>query len=218
MKSSFSKALFITAEGTEGVGKSTGLKAVCEILEKSGIDYVRTREPGGTALGEALRELLLNKDEQYDISPDTELMLMFAARKQHLDTVIKPALSAGKFVVCDRFTDATFAYQGGGRGIDEEKIQQLADWVHPDCQPHITLLFDAPVEVGLQRAKKRGELDRFEQEAIDFFQRVREKYLSLAKQDTDRFILINAEHDIPQVVEQITAGMSRKLQLFLERQ
>ncbi len=212
------KALFITGEGTEGVGKSTGLNNVCAILEKSGIEFIRTREPGGTPLGEAMRELLLSKNTGFDISSDTELMLMFAARKQHVDTVIKPALEQGKFVVCDRFTDSTFAYQGGGRNIEDSKIQALADWVHPDCQPDITLLFDAPVEVGLSRAQKRGELDRFEEEKVDFFTRVRNKFLSLASDNEKRFTIIDAEKDLPTVTKQVEAVMASILQKHLEKQ
>lgn len=205
------KALFITAEGTEGVGKSTGLQTVCDVLEKAGVDYIRTREPGGTALGEALRGILLKKDSGFEISADTELMLMFAARKQHVDTVIKPALEKGQFVICDRFTDATFAYQGGGRGISDEKIQALADWVHPDYQPDMTLLFDAPIEVGLQRAKKRGELDRFEEETLIFFNRVRDKYLRRANAAKDRFAIIDATRNKELVAEQIEAAMQTLL-------
>ena len=213
-----SKGLFITAEGTEGVGKSTGLQVICDILDKSGVDYIRTREPGGTSLGEALREILLQKDNQHAISADAELMLMFAARQQHVDTVIKPALQQGRFVICDRFTDSTFAYQGGGRNIADEKIQGLADWVHADCQPDLTLLFDAPVEVGMQRAQQRGELDRFEQEKLDFFKRVRDKYLQLAEQQNTRFCIINAEQTQQAVAEQITAVINRYLHNHLSKQ
>ncbi len=208
------KALFITAEGTEGVGKSTGMQVVCDVLEAAGVDYIRTREPGGTPLGEALREVLLQKDAGFDISADTELMLMFAARMQHVDAVIKPALEKGQCVVCDRFTDATFAYQGGGRGINDQRIQALADWVHPDCQPDITLLFDAPIEVGLQRAKKRGELDRFEEEALTFFKRVRDKYLALATEMPSRFKTIDAVQDQQTVAVQIKQIMQSLLREY----
>lgn len=197
------KACFITVEGTEGVGKSTGISVIENIFSEQNMPFIQTREPGGTYLGEKLRNLLLAKDEQLAISPDTELMLMFAARKQHVDTVIQPSLTKKVSVICDRFSDATFAYQGGGRHIADSKIQSLVDFVHPTLSPDLTLLFDAPVELGVVRAKQRGELDRFEEEQLTFFEKVRTKYLALANAEPQRFRIIDATQSLANVEKQI---------------
>ncbi len=165
------RGLFITLEGGEGAGKSTSLAFVRDYLEQAGWRVVVTREPGGTPLGEKIRELLLHGREYMDV--DTELLLMFAARAEHLARVIRPALADGVCVVCDRFTDATYAYQGGGRGVPEARIRILEDWVQQGLRPNLTLLLDIPVEQGLGRAGQRSAPDRFEREKIDFFERVR---------------------------------------------
>lgn len=184
---------FITIEGGEGVGKSSGLPHLRAQLERAGIRVVQTREPGGTPGAERIRELLL--DGRTAIGDDCELMLVFAARAEHLDKVIRPALQRGDWVLCDRFTDATYAYQGGGRGIPSERIAPLEAWVHGDLQPDLTLLLDAPVEVGLMRARQRGILNRFEREQADFYRRVRQTYLRRAAADPTRFRVIDATGD-----------------------
>ena len=182
---------FITVEGSEGVGKSSNLAFIEDFLRKAGINIVRTREPGGTSLGESVRELLLDA-RQTAMCDDMELLLMFAARAQHLAEVIRPALEAGQWVLCDRFTDATYAYQGGGRGVPMERIQVLEDWVQGEQRPDHTLLLDMPVADGLQRAGARSEPDRFEQEQHAFFERVRETYLARAKAEPGRIHVIDA--------------------------
>ena len=182
---------FITVEGSEGVGKSSNLAFIEDFLRKAGINIVRTREPGGTSLGESVRELLLDA-RQTAMCDDMELLLMFAARAQHLAEVIRPALEAGQWVLCDRFTDATYAYQGGGRGVPMERIQVLEDWVQGEQRPDHTLLLDMPVADGLQRAGARSEPDRFEQEQHAFFERVRETYLAQAKAEPGRIHVIDA--------------------------
>lgn len=182
---------FITVEGSEGVGKSSNLAFIEDFLRKAGINIVRTREPGGTSLGESVRELLLDA-RQTAMCDDMELLLMFAARAQHLAEVIRPALEAGQWVLCDRFTDATYAYQGGGRGVPMERIQVLEDWVQGELHPDHTLLLDMPVADGLQRAGARSEPDRFEQEQHAFFERVRETYLARAKAEPGRIHVIDA--------------------------
>ena len=196
------KGLFITLEGGEGAGKSTQMAYLEECLKKSGKTLHVTREPGGTALGENIRTLLLDH-RQSAMDSDTELLLMFAARAQHLAELIKPALDAGEWVLCDRFTDATYAYQGGGRGIDMARIAVLEDWVQGPLRPDLTLLLDLPVGVGMSRAGERGELDRFEREKIDFFERVRATYIDRAKQEPSRYRIIDAAQDIKQVQAQI---------------
>jgi dTMP kinase len=193
---------FITVEGIEGVGKSTNIAHIRGLLEAAGIEVVMTREPGGTPLGEAIRGLLL--DPRYvGMSPDCELQLMFAARAEHLARVILPALGQGKWVLCDRFTDATYAYQGGGRGIDIEKIARLEQWVQGDFRPDLTVLLDVPVAVGLARAGNRGALDRFEQEQIGFFERVRQAYLELAARHDGRYRVIDANQPLAGVQQQL---------------
>ena len=189
---------FITIEGGEGAGKSTNISFIKDYLEQQKLEVVFTREPGGTPLSERLRDILLDKNET-EMSSDTELLLMFAARAQHLDEVILPAINEGKWVVCDRFTDATYAYQGGGRGIDVERIATLENWVQGDIRPDMTIIFDLPIDVGLSRASSRSQPDRFEQESIDFFTRVRNAYLQRADQNPERYSIIDAEPDLETV-------------------
>lgn len=197
---------FITVEGTEGVGKSTNIEYLCSLLDAQGIEVVLTREPGGTPLAEELRELLLAPREE-TVSEDTELLLMFAARAQHLENVIKPALGRGAWVVSDRFTDATFAYQGGGRGVNVEHIQALETIVQHGLQPDLTLLLDLDVETGLKRASKRSEPDRFEREKLAFFEKVRNTYLERASAEPERFAVIDAGRSIPDVQSQISEAL-----------
>jgi dTMP kinase len=198
---------FITVEGIEGVGKSTNLAYIRTLIEAAGIDVVMTREPGGTPLGEAIRGLLLDSKFQ-GMNPECELQLMFAGRAEHLDKVILPALKQGKWVLCDRFTDATYAYQGGGRGIAVEKIARLEQWVQGDFRPDLTLLLDVPVAIGLQRAGNRGAPDRFEQEQSGFFERVRRTYLDLAARHHGRYRVIDASQSLDRVRQQLE-GMLR---------
>lgn len=201
---------FITVEGIEGVGKSTNLVFIEQRLRAAALDVVVTREPGGTPLGEAIRGLLLDH-RQERMSDDTELLLMFAARAQHLQEVIRPALSEGRWVLCDRFTDATYAYQGGGRGIGAERIAALETWVQGDLRPDATLLLDVPVAQGLARAGGRGELDRFEREQAAFFERVREAYLAMAARYPARYRIIDASQPLAQVQAQLAAALARML-------
>jgi len=196
-------AKFITLEGSEGVGKTTNLEHIQTLLTERGIDFVVTREPGGTELGEQLRDLLLGHKHD-GMADETELLMMFAARSEHLDKVIKPALSKGQWVLCDRFTDATYAYQGGGRGIDLNRISILEDYVQGDCRPDLTLLLDAPIDVGRERAGKRSAPDRFEKEQTDFFDKVRGAYLKRAADDPQRMKIIDASLELDAVKSQIT--------------
>jgi len=198
---------FITFEGTEGVGKSTQLQNAADTLTSLGIDVVVTREPGGTPMAEKIRELLLAPREE-PVHETTELLLMFAARAQHLHNRILPALAEGKWVLCDRFTDATFAYQGGGRGVPEERIALLETLVQGDVRPDHVVLLDAPVETGMARAKKRGELDRFEQEELAFFQRIRDTYLARATAAPMQYHVVNAALPLAQVSESVTGLLS----------
>lgn len=194
--------LFIVFEGGEGSGKTTNLAYFIDRLKAKGIDLIATREPGGTAMAEEIREVLLSpRDEQ--VSPDAELLLMFAARAQHLAAKIKPALADGQWVICDRFTDATYAYQGGGRELGFDKIAQLETLVQGDLRPDLTVLLDVPLEVGMARAAQRGELDRMEQESQAFFERVRSTYLTRAEQSPERYRIIDASGDLDSVQRQI---------------
>ncbi|NOY63511.1 MAG: dTMP kinase [Gammaproteobacteria bacterium] len=195
---------FITIEGIEGVGKSTNLAFVQRMLTDKGLDVCITREPGGTTLAEQLRELLLTQRKEGMVD-DAELLLMFAARADHIARVIRPALQRGAWVVSDRFTDATYAYQGGGRGIAVQRIDQLKHWVQGDLQPDLTLLLDAPVALGLQRVGKRGKKDRFEKEAEAFFNRVRAAYLALAQQSPQRFRVVDTSRNLATVQASIAA-------------
>ena len=186
---------FITFEGVDGAGKSTHLAWFADVLRQRGHDVIVTREPGGTPLGEQLREILLNQP----MNIGTEALLMFAARLEHIEQVIRPALHAGKWVISDRFSDASFAYQGGGRGLDWDKLSQLEQWVHADLQPDITLFFDVPVEIARQRLANNVSLDRFEQEQADFFERVRAGYHRRVQQNPQRYVVIDAAQTINEI-------------------
>lgn len=201
---------FITVEGIEGVGKSTNIEFIRGIIEAAGKDVVVTREPGGTSVGEEIRRLLLDYRNN-GMSGDTELLLMFAARAEHLARVIRPALDSGQYVLCDRFTDATYAYQGGGRNIPFNRIAMLEDWVQGGLRPHLTLLLDVPVATGMQRAVQRSQADRFEQEQHDFFERVRDTYLTLAKREPERIRIIDAS----QSLEAVQTRIQREVERFL---
>jgi dTMP kinase len=180
---------FITLEGMDGAGKSTHIPDIVAALEARGIEVVSTREPGGTKLGEGLRELLLHQN----MHPETETLMMFAARREHIAQIIEPALARGAYVLSDRFTDATFAYQCGGRGVDADKIRVLEQWVQGELQPDLTLLFDVPVEVSIQRLANARSPDKFEQESSEFFSRIRAAYLLRAQQNPQRFRVINTD-------------------------
>jgi len=198
------KGSFITVEGIEGVGKTTNIDFIHQQLLSAGKEVVLTREPGGTPLGEAVRGLLL--DPAYTGMDSTcELQLMFAARAEHLAKVVWPALEQGQWVLCDRFTDATYAYQGGGRGIDSGVIAKLETLVQGDFRPDLTLLLDVPVEIGLARASERGAMDRFEQEKVSFFERVRRNYLEMAENDPGRYRVVDASLPLDEVQKQIAA-------------
>lgn len=197
-----SRGRFITLEGGEGVGKSTNLQFIQQLLAQKQIDVLLTREPGGTELAEKIRQLLLEKHSEA-ITPQAELLLVFAARAQHIEHVILPALAQGKWVLSDRFTDATYAYQGGGRNMDDRLIAWLEETVQGDLRPDLTLLLDAPVETGLLRAQHRGKLDRFESEQLDFFQRVRQAYLARARQNPRHYAVIDAAQPLAEVQTQI---------------
>ena len=205
-----SKGLFITLEGGEGAGKSTSLEFLRQTFLDAGRDVLVTREPGGTELGEQVRGILLHSKDLH-ITSDTELLLMFAARSQHLQTCIEPALAAGKIVLCDRFTDATYAYQGGGRGVDMQRIALLENWVQGERRPDLTLLFDIPVSEGLERANKRSEPDRFEKEQQEFFERVRSTYLAIAERELERVKVIDASKSIDHVQSKLAAIMKQVL-------
>lgn len=202
------KGKFVTLEGTEGVGKSTNIACIERWLSSRGIDFISTREPGGTELGEELRTLLLSHRSQ-PVDVMTELLLMFAARAQHLSEKILPALAKGTWVLCDRFTDATFAYQGSGRGIDTRLIQTLADLVQGELQPDLTLVLDIDPEVGLARVQQRGERDRFEAEEIAFFTRVRQGYYRQIASQPERFRVIDAAQNEQRVAADINAVLDQ---------
>jgi len=196
------EALFITLEGVEGAGKSSLMDFISELFTTAGHQAIQTREPGGTKTGEQIREILLDSNN-IGLDSNTELLLMFAARMQHLEEVIKPALASAQIVICDRFTDASYAYQGGGRGIEESRIQALEGWVQQGLKPDLTLLFDLDVEVGLRRAGKRSQADRFEQEDILFFERIRSCYLERANKEPKRFQIIHSGESLENVKQQI---------------
>ena len=204
---------FITLEGIEGVGKSTNLQFVAEYLADRGRRVLTTREPGGTPVGERLRELLL--DSEPGTVPDTcELLMMFAARAAHLEKVIRPALGEGIWVVCDRFTDATYAYQGGGRGFPDENIDLLKSLVQREFAPDLTILLDASIDVSEARRAERGHRDRFESEEIEFFRRVRAKYLQIAEQEPGRVVTVDASRNLAQVQE----ALRSVLEIMLDNQ
>jgi dTMP kinase len=201
---------FITVEGSEGVGKSTNIALIAELLAAAGHAPVQTREPGGTHFAERIRQLLLAHDDE-PMSAWTELLLIFAARAQHLARVIEPALAAGQWVLCDRFTDATFAYQGGGRGLDPDHIAALESLVQGSLRPDLTLLLDAPVAVGQQRMRDRAAPDRFESEQGAFFERVRATYLQRAAAEPQRFLIVDASQPLPKVQAELRAALQRWL-------
>lgn len=203
-------AKFITVEGGEGVGKSTNMAFIGEWLKRHGISYIATREPGGTPLAEEIRALLV-KPRTEPVAENTELLLMFAARAQHLTEVIMPALHRGQWVLCDRFTDATYAYQGGGRGIDEVKIAQLEELVQGQLRPDLTLLLDIPVQQGLARARERGQADRFEQEELVFFNAVRDCYLQRAGQEPCCYRIIDASQSLADVQKSLAMHLKQFL-------
>jgi dTMP kinase len=190
--------IFLTIEGIEGVGKSTAVNFIANYLKEKNKNVLLTREPGGTLVAENIRKILLTPSTE-TILPETELLLMFASRIQHIAHVVKPALQSGKWVVSDRFTDASFAYQGGGRKIDVAHIDMLEKWLVTDLQPNVTILLDASPEIGLQRAKHRGPQDRIEMEKLEFFERVRAAYLTRAKKDPARFRVIDASQPLDKV-------------------
>jgi dTMP kinase len=200
------RGLFITVEGGEGVGKSTNLAFIAEQIRASGRELITTREPGGTAIAESIRRLILEHNDE-SMAEMTELLLVFAARAQHIERVIKPALAVGKWVLCDRFTDATYAYQGGGRGLDVQIISKLEVLVQCELRPDLTFLLDAPVEIGAARVAQRGASDRLESEQLAFFQRVRDCYLQRARIESQRFRVIDAAQPLPQVQERLQAAL-----------
>ena len=203
---------FITVEGIEGVGKTTNLNFIRNLLITHDKDVVVTREPGGTPLGEQIRELLLGHKHD-GMADSTELLLMFSARAEHLHKVIQPNINAGRWVLCDRFTDATYAYQGGGRGIDIDRIAQLEQWVQGDLRPDLTILLDAPVELALDRAGKRSAPDRFEKEQQDFFERVRNMYHQLAEKQSERYLIIDTAPDLETVQNTLKTKLNDYLSL-----
>ena len=199
---------FTTVEGIEGTGKSTNIDFLTSLIEKYGLEVMRTREPGGTPMAEKIRQLLLDHDQEA-LPEIAELLLFFASRSLHLRNAIMPALAAGKWVVCDRFTDASRAYQGSGRGLDAGRIEQLADWVQEGIEPDLTILLDAPAEIGMQRAADRGEGDRMDSQELSFYRRVRKGYLKLAKQHPARFAIVDASRSLEQVQASITVEVDR---------
>jgi len=207
------KGRFITVEGTEGVGKSTNIAFICQLLDTAGIPYIVSREPGGTPLAEEIRNTLVVPREE-TMCELTELLLVFAARAQHINQVIVPALARGEWVLCDRFTDATFAYQGWGRGLSTDVIASLETMVQGVLRPDCTVLLDAPVDVGMARASERGDLDRFEQEKHDFFEKVREGYLARVAAEPKRFKLIDASADLASVQGDIGAALKPQLAAY----
>ncbi|MDC0663461.1 dTMP kinase [Marinobacter sp. SS21] len=202
---------FITFEGTEGVGKSTQIAQAEAVLREQGIAVEVTREPGGTPMAELIRELLLAPREE-SVHETTELLLMFAARAQHLHNRILPALADGRWVLCDRFTDATFAYQGGGRGVSSDRIAMLETLVQGEVRPDHVIVLDAPVETGMARAAKRGQLDRFEQEEVAFFERIRQCYLDRVRDNPGRYHVVDASSPLEAVSEQVRALLMRLIQ------
>jgi len=205
--------LFMTVEGGEGAGKTTNIAYIKEWLTKHNIEFVHTREPGGTPLAESIRELLLAKSDEA-IAEKAELLLVFAARAQHLDQVIVPALQAGKVVLCDRFTDATYAYQGAGRGLDKRHIATLESLVQESLRPDLTILLDLSVAAGMARVSQRGELDRFEQEALSFFERVRTAYLERAAVFEHQYAIVDASQGLDDVQADIGVILQNRLSAY----
>ncbi|MDP2153302.1 MAG: dTMP kinase [Methylotenera sp.] len=198
------EAKFITLEGMDGAGKSTHISSIIELLSARGVEVVSTREPGGTALGERLRELLLHEA----MHPETETLLMFAARREHIAQVIKPALARGAYVLSDRFTDATYAYQCGAKGVEASKIELLEHWVQDGLQPDMTLLFDVPVEVSMQRLSAARTPDKFERESAGFFMRIRNAYLQRAQQNSARFKIIDGNRPLDEVAKSVAQAIA----------
>lgn len=203
---------FITVEGVEGAGKSTNLKVVKDYLSGQGIELIATREPGGTIYSERIRELLLSHMDE-DLDPTAELLLIFAARAQHINTLIKPALESGTWVLCDRFTDATYAYQGAARGLGADKVSQLEEFVQGSLRPDLTLILDVPVDVGMTRVDIRGDRDRFESEQRQFFEDVRAAYLDLASEFPERYSVIDTVQSLDSVKLDICARLSKLFDL-----
>lgn len=202
---------FITIEGIEGVGKSTNIDTLVKRIEVAGHKVLKTREPGGTPYAEDIRDILMNRSEE-PLPEIAELLLMFAARSLNVNNVISPALEAGTWVVCDRFTDSSRAYQGGGRGLPMETVDRLADWVHGDLWPDLTILLDAPVELGMERAGRRGAPDRFEQERHEFFERVRACYHEIAAREPDRVVVVDTSRSLEAVQADVVAIADQILQ------
>jgi dTMP kinase len=196
---------FITLEGVDGAGKTTHVEFIKKYLADLGINFIMTREPGGTLLGEQLREILLHDE----MTPETETLLMFAARNEHIEKVIGPNLKEGKVVISDRFTDATYAYQSGGKGVKDKKIDILKEWVQASLQPDLTFLFDLSVEVSIERLNKTRELDKFEREGKGFHENIRQKYLLLAKASPERFCILNSEESIEEIQNQIKLKLDK---------
>lgn len=207
-----SKGVFITFEGTEGAGKTTQISRVKDFLESKGFDVIMTREPGGTALGEKVRGLLL----QDEMSQMTELLLMFAARAEHLDRVILPAINTGKWVLCDRFTESSYAYQGYARGIDLEKIATLESLVQGELRPDCTFWFDIPIIEGMKRVQKRGEKDRFEVENLAFFEAVSEGFRSLSKERVQQFFRVDALRSMDEVSDSIYQRLGELIEHYAQ--
>jgi dTMP kinase len=199
---------FITVEGIEGTGKSSNIDFLTSLIENNGFEVLRTREPGGTPMAEKIRHLLLDHDQE-PLPEIAELLLFFAARSLHLRNAIVPALEQGKWVVCDRFTDASRAYQGSGRGLGMDRIEQLAEWIQDGLEPDLTMLLDAPAEIGMQRAANRGEADRMDGEELSFYRRVRDGYLKLAEDHPKRFRVIDAARTLEEVQVSIAQEIDR---------
>ena len=200
--------IFITLEGIEGSGKSTNIKVINDYLDNKNIDYINTREPGGSDVGDHLRDILLNTEKK--LSNETELLLMLADRVNHIETLINPSLNNGITVISDRYMDSSYAYQGGGREMGLSNIRRIADNLNI-IQPNLTLLFDLPVEMALERARSRSKLDRFESEEIDFHQKIRDTYLLLAKEDKERIQIIDASKEIEEVSKQVIDILNKKI-------
>tara|TARA_B100000427_G_C15367515_1_gene532798 strand:+ start:200 stop:811 length:612 start_codon:yes stop_codon:yes gene_type:complete len=200
--------IFITLEGIEGSGKSTNIKVINDYLDNKNIDYINTREPGGSDVGDHLRDILLNTEKK--LSNETELLLMLADRVNHIETLINPSLNNGITVISDRYMDSSYAYQGGGREMGLSNIRRIADNLNI-IQPNLTLLFDLPVEMALERARSRSKLDRFESEEIDFHQKIRDTYLLLAEEDKERIQIIDASKEIEEVSKQVIDILNKKI-------
>lgn len=198
---------FITLEGVDGAGKTSHIEFIKEYLTNLKLNFIMTREPGGTELGEKLREILLHDE----MTPKTETILMFAARNEHIEKVIRPGLTSGAIVISDRFTDASYAYQSGGKGVEDEEIDVLKDLVQKNLQPDLTFLFDLPVEVSIKRLKKTRKLDKFEKEEKDFHENVRKKYLMIAKNNPKRFSVLNSKKSIDEIQSQIKIKLDELL-------